>query len=360
MRPVIHPTDATVRLMALFPRTSFDTSLSSHLAGWVVSALLYVGAVVEEEQQTTEQVWARPSMVVWQQEDVLTTRTSDQDRQAWLKASARGKAAVAQLVSSWGLTPQPKFADNTRESVRDETFRGWHLRGAVRQRAGIATSSSLPRWALEPHFADLFDPALTFEDQVDRIEQWIDTHMDAGARVKAQQARRREEARHAVEVTLPDGSSRALEPGLSSALLKGVIEQWAPRRLAEPMVLTISEPGAKLLVTDQLLLTELGMTLDIATILPDALLVDLGSHPVEFWVVEAVASDGPITDERKARLLTWAAQQHIEPGSCRFLSAFESRGSAAAKRRLKDLAVGTYAWFADEPDRELAWDAIGS
>jgi len=78
------------------------------------------------------------------------------------------------------------------------------------------------------------------------------------------------------------------------------------------------------------------------------------------WIVEAVATDGPVTEERRRRLLEWAADQKIPAGSCRFLSAFLSRNHGAAKRRLKDLAVGTLAWYLDEPTRELSWHEISN
>lgn len=76
---------------------------------------------------------------------------------------------------------------------------------------------------------------------------------------------------------------------------------------------------------------------------------------VRFWVVEAVATDGLVTTARRDALLRWAAQQNIAADRCSFLSAFESRNAAPAKRRPKDLASGTWAWFADEPAHELAW-----
>lgn len=74
-----------------------------------------------------------------------------------------------------------------------------------------------------------------------------------------------------------------------------------------------------------------------------------------FWVVEAVATDGPITEGRRANLLAWAHEQNIRADECRFLSAFVARADGAARRRLKDLASGTFAWYADEPHHELAW-----
>jgi hypothetical protein len=71
--------------------------------------------------------------------------------------------------------------------------------------------------------------------------------------------------------------------------------------------------------------------------------------------VEAVASDGPISESRRRRLLAWATEHRIPADRCQFLTAFLDRDSSPARRRLKDLAVGTYAWFEAEPTRELAW-----
>jgi len=89
------------------------------------------------------------------------------------------------------------------------------------------------------------------------------------------------------------------------------------------------------------------------------LLADVGEDPVVFWIVEAVATNGPVSEERKAKLVAWAEEQNIRAADCRFLSAFISRADGAAKRRLKDLATGTFAWYADEPEHELAWYELG-
>jgi len=129
-------------------------------------------------------------------------------------------------------------------------------------------------------------------------------------------------------------------------------------RLKKPVVLTISEPGDKVYLADSAMLAAVGITLNVSTLLPDALIVHVGTTPPAFWIVEAVATDGPIDEDRRQAFLRWAKDQHIPPGSCRFLSAFRSRNSDSARRRLKDLAVGTYAWYEDEPGHELAWYEI--
>jgi hypothetical protein len=225
----------------------------------------------------------------------------------------------------------------------------------MRVKPGVKTSSPQPRWALTDAFADLFEPGLSEPVVLERVEAFRQNHMSPGGKVKAVVARERGEKVHAIDVTLPDATVRRLEPGETSVILKGVIEQWAPVRLADPVVLSISEPGDKIYTADSEVMQRLGIVIDAATLLPDALLVDIESIPPAFWIIEAVASDGPIDEDRKRSLLRWAEKQRIPEESCYFLTAFGSRNSPPAKRRLKDLATGTYAWYADEPTHELAW-----
>lgn len=358
MRGLIDPDEATRRLEIIFPRGAFDTTLSGVLAGWAVAGMIYTNAVASTDDDT---VWIRPSGIIWQQADVLATRTSPDDRREWYRAISKNNVAVQDLLKKWELPPAPRFRENSRETLRDEIFGALRNNGAVRQRAGLPTSSSKPRWALESHFADLFDPSLTGDEFLAAVDTWTSEHLDAGSRLKALRARATADFDHEVLVQLPGGGgTRSLEPSESSLILKGVIEEWAPRRLNDPLVLTISEPGDKLYVQDQQQLSMLGINIDVSNLLPDALIADLGTTPVTFWIIEAVATDGPINDHRKNQLLTWAAQQQIRPESCQFLTAFSSRGSSPARRRLKDLAAGTYAWYLGEPTMELHWSELSS
>lgn len=346
------------RLEHIFPRMAFDTVLSNPLAAWSVAAMLYVDAVVPAHGDLpADATWVRPSTVMWLSFDVYD-HDDAASRAAWRDAALSGNAKrrVAELQGEWGLTFHPRYGDNSREQVRDETWPRWADEGAMRIKPGVKQTSSAPRWALTDAFADLFDPTLSGQAFLDGVETFRDEHMSPGGRVKALTARQRDDRAHAIDVTLPgSGDVRQLEPGESSLILKGVIEQWAPKRLVDPVVLTISEPGDKVYTADGATMQRLGLAIDPTTLLPDAVLVDVGATPATFWIVEAVASDGPIDEDRKRRLLRWAAEQRIPESSCRFLTAFGSRNAAPAKRRLKDLAAGTFAWYADEPDRELAW-----
>lgn len=52
--------------------------------------------------------------------------------------------------------------------------------------------------------------------------------------------------------------------------------------------------------------------IDVKNVLPDVIIADIGDNPVRFWIIEAVATDGVVTNQRRKALLEWAAQQNIK------------------------------------------------
>ncbi|MBW5250111.1 restriction endonuclease [Streptomyces sp. P01-B04] len=356
MRKPISPEEAERRLRIIFPRAAFDAVFSSPLAAMAVTALIHIDAVCNVDDDVQSVHWARPTTVLWMSEEALT-HNSDEDRKIWREAAAKNHKHVVTLHESWGVPFQPSYRDNSRETLRDETFREWREHDAIRRRLDLPTSSSRPCWSLLDHFADLFDPDLPDEDMEQAAQKWRDKHLEKGARLKAHLAIKAETTKHAVTVNLPNsgGATRELAAGISSLIIKGAIETWSVARLQTPVVLAISEPGDKVHVGDEKLLQTLGIKIDAKNILPDVLMADVGSDPVQFWVIEAVATDGAVTTARRKALLKWADQQGIKADRCSFLTAFWSRNDGAARKRLKDLASETWAWFADEPHHELAW-----
>lgn len=355
MRDPISPEEAEKRLLVIFPRAAFDTTLSSPLAALAVSIFIHVDAVTTVDAPADTVRWINPSTVYWASREVLD-RTAEADRQAYF--GARTSKGVAALHEKWNVPYVRIYADNSRETLRDEALRLWRGLSVVRMRAGLPTSSSKPRWAMLADFADLFDPALSDDGVAQAADAWRTRHLEPGAQLKARHAANKEAREYEVQVSLPDGTIRKLEAGDASLILRGVVEQWAPVRLIDPLVLSISEPGDKVHLADGALMRSVGVNLDVANVLPDALIVDAGADPVTFWMVEAVASDGPVTNARKEALLDWAVREGIPRGQCSFLTAFLSRGQPAARKRLRDLGEGTWAWFLDEPGHELAWYAI--
>lgn len=361
MRPLLSRREISDRLGLVFPRNAFDPVLSSPLAASAIAAMLYTDAIRPEDGSgAPDEGWARPTTVLWLSDEVYA-RDDEGSRVAWRNAAlgAGGRRAVGDLQEKWGLSRDSRwYADNSRETLRDETFPGWRHHGAVTERPDLPSTSSKPRWALLSSFADLFDPGLSGDSLMTAIETWRSSHMAPGDLLRIGTLLDRSRSAFQVEVALPGGQVRRLEPGDASRIMKGVFEDWAPARLADPVVVTISEPGDKVYVLDAARLKTLGVTIDPQTLLPDAVVADIGATPTLFWIIEVAASDGVVTEERRERLLRWASLQRIPTEHCAFLTAFMDRNSAAAKRRLKDLATGTYAWFATEPTRELAWREI--
>jgi len=50
----------------------------------------------------------------------------------------------------------------------------------------------------------------------------------------------------------------------------------------------------------------------VGNVLPDALVVDLGSDPSSVGIVEAVATDGRVSEDRRRLLRDWAAQKNTK------------------------------------------------
>jgi hypothetical protein len=270
-------------------------------------------------------------------------------RREWYEAAVTSHDAVRELLTAWGVQHQPWYAENSRETLRDEVFREWARLGAIERDEAIPTTSSRPAWSLVGDFASLFDPKVSGRRLDKAIEAWQNAHLGPVGLARRAISRQRAQAGHAVQIELPSGPRRSLRPGDSSLILKGIIEELAPRLMQEPSVLAISESARKVDLLDAELLETLGLTIQADRLLPDAILFDGGAG--EFWFVEAVATDGEINETRKAELLSWAQEQGISEESCGFVSGFLSRRHDAFRRRVSRISWGTLAWFLDEPDK---------
>lgn len=65
-------------------------------------------------------------------------------------------------------------------------------------------------------------------------------------------------------------------------------------------------------------LRRLRIRIDVNRVLPESVLADVGEEPVVFWIVEAAATNGAVTEERRAKLVAWAEEQNIRAGNCGF------------------------------------------
>ena len=327
------------RLPLIFPQgTPQRLYCTRDLAASTVFAALYVGAVegsgryfgpAHVYRMTTEQA----------------AMSDSKDREDFDSLIRRKKPVPG---NRW-------YADNTRESIRDETLKnGLVAIGAVVAREDLPTTAQTPRYALKNEFAALFDPALENDALEAAIAMFQANQLSKGAlaRVTIMQAGAMARST-AVLVSFPNGETRSLAPGPSSFIAKRVVEDFAARFLQAPAVLWLSESGNKVVVRDERIATALGIKIEADKNLPDLILADLGPQEPLIVFVEVVATDGAITAGRKQALLALTEVAGFDSRNVMFVTSYEDRESAGFRKTIAQLAWGTYAWFASEPEKLL-------
>lgn len=244
------------------------------------------------------------------------------------------------------------YAVNTREPIRDETIReGLISVGAVVEREGLPTTSPKPRYALTAAFASLFDPNVTGEDLEGVIGDWQAAHLNQGALARIAILRKGAVATNdGVMVTFPNGEARRMAPGPSSDISRAVIEVFAPRFLGHPGVLFLSESREHVVARDDELARAVGLEIQADRALPDILLVDLAPATPLLVFIEVVASDGPVSERRRAALLAVATDAGFDAQHVAFVTAYMDRSAPAFKKTVDALAWNSFAWFMSEPD----------
>ena len=326
------------RLQDIFPEgTANRNYVTREIAAKTVFVMLYIGAVEGTER------WLRPDQVT-RMTDAQTTLVADGDREAWLEKSV-SRGASADISGRW-------YRVNTRESIRDETLREGLIRlGAVQEREGLVTTSSLPRYALAHKFAQLFDPELTGEALTAAIESWQQAALSPSALARVELLRRGAvDGREKVTVKFPNGETRNMEPGPSSVISKAVVEVFAPRFLEKPGVIWLSESGNRVVQRDDELARAIGLTIEPDRNLPDLILIDLGPAEPLLVFVEVVATDGPVNEARRAALLAVTTKAGFSEDQVAFVTAYADRGGIAFRRSVSVLAWRSFAWFMSEPE----------
>lgn len=230
------------------------------------------------------------------------------------------------------------YADNSREGARDEGVRqGLIPLNAMVKRQGVDTTSSKGRYALHPDFAALFNPTLTGVALNVAVAKWQASYLTGAARARAALAGTMDD--EGITVHHPQGGSTVLPPGESPLITKAVVEEFAKRFLAKPAVVWISDSAVKKFSDDKLNQV-LKIKLDIASLLPDVVLVDLVKPGLKLVFVEIVSSDGPVTEQRKAGILELLAASPMgyTPEDAVFVTAYRDRGAKPVPKAIRELA----------------------
>jgi BsuBI/PstI restriction endonuclease domain/BsuBI/PstI restriction endonuclease HTH domain len=334
--PLVSVDDVQRRLEALFPDAFPDRSiLVGRMAAHVVFVFLY-GGFIEHSGRLL-----RPSVVYFFTAE-QARKIQSADRLAWLASAFKP-----------GYRPTGKrwYADNSRESIRDDLMRSRLLvMGIIGRKEGVATTSSAPVYFLRAAFAALFDPALSGAALLTAIDTWRATHLASSTlkrmALKAQGALARQGD---VLIEMPDGTRMRVSAGPSSPILQAMVEEFAPRWLQKPVVLWISASDRKTHPQFVQLAASVGLAFYTSNELPDLILADL-ADPVRFLFCEIVATDGPVTAERKAALTAIASRSGIDPEQLHFVTAFQDREAAAFRKTFSRIAPDSDVWFSTEPD----------
>ena len=296
----------------------------------VVFCSLYIGAIEGTER------WFAPRHL-YRMTDALSVDSDPVVRHGYYKKVPKSSR------DAW-------YADNSREGARDEGVRqGLIPLNAMVKRQGVDTTSSKGRYALHPDFAALFDPALTGAALAAAVTAWQGNFLTGAARARAALAGTMDD--EGITVHHPQGGSTVLPPGESPLITKAVVEEFAKRFLLKPAVVWISDSAVKKFSDDKLNQV-LKIKLDVASLLPDVVLVDLVKPGLKLVFVEIVSSDGPVTEQRKAGILELLAASPMgyTPEDAVFVTAYRDRGAKPVPKAIRELAWGSFAWFMSEPD----------
>jgi len=237
------------------------------------------------------------------------------------------------------------YAPNTRETFRRETIHQF-------VEAALALPNpdqpdrpiNSPKWCyqIEP---DALELLRTFGSDAWDAKLAAYKHVRQGLRVRYAQKRKIRK----LPVVIAEGVEITLTLGKHSALIKAVIDEFAPRFVPGGKVIYVGDTGDKWGYFDAEALSQLGVSVDVHGKMPDVVLY----YPVKNWLllIEAVTSHGPVSGKRHdelSRLFKSARAGLI------YVTAFPTRAQMA--RYLADLAWETEVWVAEAPDHLIHFD----
>jgi type II restriction enzyme len=160
---------------------------------------------------------------------------------------------------------------------------------------------------------------------------------------------RRRSAGTWVPLTLPDGRTVELSPGLHNRLQKAVLEEFVPRFAPGAALLYLGDTARKRLIMDTATLDGLGWPMSDHDKLPDIVLYDAAR--AWLFLIEVVTSHGPMSPKRVLELEE--RLQARRPGAV-YVSAFPTM--AEFRKHMREIAWETEVWIAEAPDHMIHFD----
>ncbi|MCB0254603.1 MAG: restriction endonuclease [Anaerolineae bacterium] len=249
-------------------------------------------------------------------------------------------------IMEWARANYGKeYAPNTRETVRRQTIHQFVDAGiALRNpdEPGRSVNSPKTVYQIEPATLELL---WTFGSEV-----WHSSLMSYLAGRETLKARyASERALKRVPVQIAPGKTISLSAGKHSALIRAIIEEFAPRFAPGSVLVYVGDTGKKWGYFDAALLAKLGVQVDTHGKMPDVVLY----HAEKHWLllVEAVTSHGPVDSKRQDELNRLFSG--VTAGLV-YVTAFPDHSTM--KRRVDSIAWETEVWIADSPSHLIHFD----
>jgi hypothetical protein len=326
------------RLPIIFPEgLAKRPVLINKVSASTIFVMIYIGAIEGND------TFMGPYHV-YRMTSEQASKTDDESREGYAKNV---------LNKGFMTEGQRWYADNSRESIRDEVLREGLVQIGVVTSLNLPTTSSKPRYAMEEEFVTLLNPDLNGDELNGAIIAWQNEHLSKSALTRLKLARHSSKgSKGKVLISLPTGEVRMVSPGPSSDISKSVIEVFAIKFLESPAVLWLSTSDDKVVQKDDELAKEIGLNIMVDRDLPDIILVDLAPRQPPLLVfIEVVATDGPVNERRQQALFYLTDATGFKRSQVTFVTAYLDRTSAGFKKTINSLAWNTFAWFVSEPEK---------
>lgn len=270
-----------------------------------------------------------------------------------LQPNKNWNGASAPLV---GITPimdwirehyGKEYKPNTRETVRRQTMHQFVLAGiALYNPDDPARPVNSPRavYQVSPNALTLFRSYGSAGWKTS-----LAAYLGDVKTLTARYARKREMER--IPVQLPGGRKILLSPGEHSALIRDIIDEFAPRFAPGSVLIYAGDTGEKMGYFDRERLEALGVSVDGHGKMPDVVIHDVKRN----WLllIESVTSHGPVDGKRHHELTVLFAGS---TAGLVYVTAFPTR--AVMARYLADLAWESEVWVADAPTHLIHFNGV--
>ena len=254
----------------------------------------------------------------------------------------RPMLGVTPMMNWFEESYNKKYAPNTRETIRRQTLHQFVEGGVCLYNPDKPDRAVNSPKACYQIAEDAFEAIKTYQTNKwsQSLEEWLSN------KTTLVQQYSRERDQELIPLKIREGEEIFLSPGEHSALIREIVEDFAPRFVGGSKVVYLGDTGAKEDFFDVKLLSSLGVEVDRKGKLPDVVLYLEEKN----WLIliESVTSHGPVDGKRYLELTNLFSNCVSE---LIFVSAFPDKKTL--NRFISQVAWETEVWLADNPSHMI-------